>query len=78
LFGPERLPEIRTLYASPVAANGHLYTTGRSGTTVVIKDAADLQIVSVNNLGEGIDATPALAGDSVFLRATSHLYRISE
>lgn len=76
-FGASRIPGIATTYASPVAAGGFIFLTGRSGTIVVIKDSAELEIVSTNALGEGIDATPAPVDDQLFIRATRHLYCIS-
>jgi len=67
-YGPSRIPGINRTYASPIAAGGHVYLTGRSGTTVVIKDSDQLQIVATNSVGEGVDATPAPAGDELFIR----------
>ena len=37
LFGPERVPGIRNIYASPVAAAGRLYITSRDGATAVLE-----------------------------------------
>lgn len=74
----KRLPKLKTIYASPVAANGHVYFTGRSGTTVVIKDAPDLEIVATNSLGETIDATPAPVDSELFIRGENHLFCIAE
>ncbi len=77
-FETERLPEIRSTYASPIAAGGHVYLTGRSGTTVVIKDADRLEVVAVNSVGEGVDATPAVSGDELFIRGEKHLFCVAE
>jgi len=77
-FAAERIVGIRSTYASPVAAGGHVYLTGRSGTTVVIRDAEELNIVSTNSVGEGVDATPAPAGDQLFIRGAKHLFCIAE
>lgn len=71
-----RIPGLSTLYASPVAANGHVFITGRSGTTVVIKDGKKLEIVGSNSVGEGVDATPALIDDQIFIRGEKHLFCI--
>ncbi|WP_372896668.1 PQQ-binding-like beta-propeller repeat protein [Stieleria sp.] len=72
-----RLPGISNTYASPMAVGGHVYLTGRSGTTVVIKDSATLQIVSSNSVGETVDATPAPCGDELFIRGENHLFCIA-
>lgn len=78
LFGPERIPGVSSTYASPIAAGGHIYLTGRSGNITVIKDAATLEIVATNSLGEGVDATPAPAGNQLFVRGERHLFCISK
>ncbi|TWU60741.1 outer membrane biogenesis protein BamB [Rubripirellula tenax] len=77
-FQTVRLPDISTTYASPVAAGGHVYLTGRSGATVVIDDAAKFNVVRVNSVGEGVDATPAIAGNQIFIRGAKHLHCIGE
>ena len=76
-FGASRINGIKSTYASPVAAGGYIYLTGRSGTTVVIKDAEQLEIVATNSLGETVDATPAPAGDELFIRGEKHLFCIA-
>lgn len=73
-----RIPGLTTTYASPIAAGGHVYLTGRSGTTVVIKDADQLDIVASNSVGETVDATPAPVDSELFIRGESHLFCISE
>lgn len=77
-FSQGRVPGISTTYASPIAAGGHVYMTGRRGTTVVIKDSEEFEIVSSNSVGETVDATPAPAGDEIFIRGEQHLFCISE
>lgn len=77
-YDVERLPGINSTYASPIAANGHVYLTGRSGTTVVIRDNSELEVVARNSLGEGIDATPAPVDNELFIRGERHLFCISE
>lgn len=77
-YTASRIPDITTTYASPVAAGGHVYLTGRSGKTVVIKDANDLQVVATNSVGETVDATPAPVDNELFIRGQEHLFCISE
>ena len=76
-YSATRVPGINSTYASPIAAGGHVYLTGRSGTTVVIKDSDEFEVVSTNSVGEGVDATPAAAGDQLFIRGAEHLFCIS-
>lgn len=77
-FLTQRVPAIRTTYASPVAAGGYVFLTGRGGNTIVIKDSENFEVVAENDLGEGVDATPAFAGDQVFIRSAKHLFCIAK
>ncbi|MCX7402361.1 MAG: PQQ-binding-like beta-propeller repeat protein [Planctomycetia bacterium] len=70
-----RIPGVSRTYASPVAAGGHVYLTDRSGRITVIKDGPRLEIVAENDVGEGVDSTPAPAGDSIFVRGERSLFR---
>ncbi|HZZ29972.1 MAG TPA: PQQ-binding-like beta-propeller repeat protein [Pirellulales bacterium] len=78
LFGPERLDGMDDAYASPVGADGRVYLIGRNGTTVVIRNADKLEVLATNPLGEGVDASPALVGNELFVRGKEHLFCISE
>ena len=77
LFGPERLPGIRNLYASPVAAAGRLYITSRDGATAVLAAGDSLSVISVNHLDDEFDASPAVAGGEIYLRGRAFLYCIA-
>jgi outer membrane protein assembly factor BamB len=72
-----RIPGLDSIYASPVAAGGHVYLTSRAGTTVVISDAAELNIVATNNVDETVDATPAPVDNELFIRGEKHLFCIA-
>jgi outer membrane protein assembly factor BamB len=73
----KRLPDLSNIYASPVAAPGRIYFTGRDGTTLVLAPGAELKVLATNKLDEAIDATPALVGNEIILRGKEHLYCIS-
>lgn len=73
-----RVPGIRALYSSPVAAAGRLYLTGRDGETVVLKQGRTFEVLATNQLDEAIDASPAIVGDSLYLRGKRALYCIHE
>jgi outer membrane protein assembly factor BamB len=77
LFGPQRIDGLEDAYASPVGADGRIYLVGRNGTTVVIRNADKFEVLATNTLDEGIDASPALVGDEIFLRGKQHLFCIS-
>ena len=73
----QRLPDLSGLvYASPVAAAGHVYITARNGTTLVIEQGVKPDPVAVNKLDDPIDASAAIAGDRLFLRGQKYLYCI--
>src|SRR5262245_675256 len=64
-------------YASPVAANGHIYFTSLDdGTVTVLKAGTDKPEVVARNpaLGERVAATPAIADDTLYVRTARHLY----
>jgi outer membrane protein assembly factor BamB len=72
--GPERMQDLKSIYASPVAAAGRVYYTGREGTTVVYKLGDDLEVLSINPLEDLIDASAAVVGKQLFLRGKDTLY----
>jgi outer membrane protein assembly factor BamB len=62
-------------FASPVAADGKLFMVSQHGKVVVIRAGADWEVLAVNDLDEECFATPAVAGDSLFVRTRTALYR---
>lgn len=74
LWETARVEGINSTYASPIAAAGRVYLSDRRGTIVVIADAPELRVLATNVLGEGVDATPAAAGDALFVRGERHLF----
>jgi outer membrane protein assembly factor BamB len=76
LLDSARLPELKSIYASPVGAAGRVYITGREGVTLVLKNQPALDVLAINQLSEGIDASPAIVGREMFLRGRQHLYKI--
>lgn len=73
-FGPQRLPSLSSVYASPVAAAGRVYFVDRDGTTVVLRHGAKLEVLATNKLDEPVDASPVLVGKQLLLRGKEHLY----
>jgi len=78
LIDAERIDGLQGVYSSPVGAGGHVYLVGRNGTTVVLKRSEKLEVLATNRLEEKFDASPAVAGDELFLRGHEYLYCISE
>lgn len=68
-------------YASPVAANGHIYLTSlEDGVITVLKaGAAKPEVVAKNApLGERTSATPAIADDALYVRTATKLYALAD
>jgi outer membrane protein assembly factor BamB len=74
LFEQERLGVDGQYYASPIAANGHLYFSSSKGTITVTEAADVLQVKARNALGEAIYATPAIVDDKLYVRSDGHLW----
>lgn len=74
----QRLGDTGDYYASPVAANGHIYVSSMSGTVTVLRAGDELEVVAENALGEAIMGTPAFKGDTIYVRAGEHLYAFAE
>jgi outer membrane protein assembly factor BamB len=77
-YQAQRIDAVPNVFASPVAAAGRIYITGREGTTVVIKPGPALEVLAANKLDDHFDASPALAGQNIYLRGTRYLYSIGK
>jgi outer membrane protein assembly factor BamB len=77
-YQEERLGVVGDYYASPVAADGRIYAIAQRGMAVVFKTGAPLEVLAKNDLREEVFATPAIAGDVLYVRTTGHLYAFSE
>lgn len=70
-----RAPDAPGIYlASPVAADGKVYFASTEGKITVVKATADLEVLAVNDLGDGITATPAITDRAIFVRTHGKLY----
>ena len=77
VFGPERLGSLKGIYASPVAVGDRIVFVGRKGGAVVIRQGDSLKILAENSLDDSFDASPAIAGDEIYLRGAEYLYCIA-
>ena len=48
----------------------------REGTTLVLKDGEELEVLATNKLDDVVNASPAVAGKQLFLRGEKFLYCI--
>ncbi|MBI1311242.1 PQQ-binding-like beta-propeller repeat protein [bacterium] len=76
LYGPERIQNAGDYFASPVMGDGKIYVASENGNVVVLKNAADLEVLAVNDVGEAILANPAISDGALFIRTRSKLLRI--
>jgi len=70
----ERIGAAGPYFASPVTANGNIFFCSGNGKITVIKASNALEIVAQNDLNEKIFATPAIVGDTFYVRTNKHLY----
>ena len=72
----ERLPQISTTWASPIAdGDGRLYFA-RAGKSYVIQSGPEFRILAVNDLGDGNHCLPAVAQGRLFLAGLKNRYCI--
>jgi outer membrane protein assembly factor BamB len=64
--------------SSPVAAAGRVYVSNNDGMTFVIKAGRKFELLSTNELGERITASPAISGNELFYRTDSWLHCIRD
>jgi outer membrane protein assembly factor BamB len=61
-------------FASPVAADDHVFFTTEAGTIVVVAPGGDVTPVALNELKEDTYATPSFADGRIYVRTTAALY----
>lgn len=64
--------------ASPVYADGKIYTAARNGVVSVIKAGKEFEILSQNDMKESISSSPAIAGGRIYIRTFAALYAIGK
>jgi len=68
-----------TYWATPVLAGDHLYCVNQDGDMQVVK-LGDTQgeVVAENRFGEAMHASPAVAGNAMYVRSDKHLWKIAK
>jgi outer membrane protein assembly factor BamB len=67
-----------TFSASPIHVAGRIYLFDEDGKTTVIEAAREFKVLAENHLDNGFMASPAVAGNALFLRTRTDVYRIEE
>jgi outer membrane protein assembly factor BamB len=74
-YQQERLNALGNYYASPVAADGRIIVASLDGKVTVFAAGGDApKILHQADFKERIAATPALAGNNVYIRTPTTLY----
>ncbi len=68
----------QTYRGSPVAANGRILFTARDGTFTVLKAGRTYEVIAKNKLDDQFTASPAIAGERLYLRGYKYLYCIGK
>ena len=68
--------------SSPIYADGKIYITSHEGVTTILRPSSDPThppvVVAVNDIGETVQATLAIAGRHLFIRTDEHLWCIGQ
>jgi outer membrane protein assembly factor BamB len=64
--------------ASPLYAEGRIYCFNHDGLAHVLAAGREAKILARNQLDAGCMASPAVAGQALFVRTRTHLYRIEQ
>ena len=74
-----RLPRALGRYwSSPVAADGKVYVASEEGRVTVLRAAAEWDILSTNDLGDEVFATPAIEPGRIYFRTRHGLHCFGE
>ena len=62
--------------ASPILVGNHIYFFDEEGKSHVVEAATEFKRISENELEAGCMASPAVSGDTLYVRTKTHLYAI--
>ena len=66
----------QTFSASPVGVGGRVLMVTEEGMTFVLESGPEYKEIAKNDLGEMSLASPAVAGDAIYIRTETKLYKI--
>ena len=78
LYQDQRVEAAGDYYASPIAGNDKVYLASQKGVLLVLAAADALTVLSRVEFGETIMATPAIVGDTLYVRTETALYALRE
>jgi outer membrane protein assembly factor BamB len=77
----KRLPSGTSAIGSPLVVGDRIYLVNEKGKTVVVQAGPEFKVLAESSLGDTDEifwATPAVAGDSLYIRSSDALYCIRE
>ena len=77
-YQEERLGALGDYYASPIGADRKILAISHSGVAVVVKLGDTLEVLARNTLGDEVVSTPALSGDTLYIRTQKALFAFRE
>jgi outer membrane protein assembly factor BamB len=75
-YASQRVPDPASFTSALTAFDGKILMTSDDGDTYVIRAGPEFQVLEKNSVGEAVVASPALAGDSIYIRSDKSLFRI--
>jgi outer membrane protein assembly factor BamB len=75
-YESQRLPDPTQFTSSMVAFDGKILVTSEEGDTYIVKAGPAFTVLQKNSVGEPVVASLALAGDSIYIRSETSLFRI--
>ena len=73
----QRIEGVSSVFASPVGADGKVFVLGQDGAAAVLKQGPTYEVIATNKLDDKFDASPALAGNEMYLRGYRYLYCVA-
>jgi outer membrane protein assembly factor BamB len=64
--------------ASPIASDGKIYLATEGGEVMVLKAGRTYELLTRNDVGAPVMATPAIANNTMYIRTTSRVYAIGK
>jgi outer membrane protein assembly factor BamB len=73
LYESERLGVAGEYYATPLAVGNQIVLCAQRGSVLLVPAGDSFSVAARNEIGEGLSATPAVAGNILYLRGEKHL-----
>lgn len=76
IFGPARIRNEGDYFASPVYGDGKIYVASENGRIVVMRSGDQPDVLAVNDMGDSILGSPAIADGALYIRTRKSLMKI--